>query len=145
MARRLTISTVFLPLFVAATNAASAADLTGVWLTGDRDAQVRFAPCGSSICGTVVWLKDPIDSETGKPLTDKKNPDPARRRRPVIGLPIAIGFKDSGDGTWVGTFYNSDDGHSYKGNIVRSGPNTLSATGCLLMFCQTQTWTRVGG
>ncbi len=40
----------------------------GVWLTKDKDAHVRIAECGGSLCGTIVWLKDPIDDGTGRPL-----------------------------------------------------------------------------
>jgi uncharacterized protein (DUF2147 family) len=139
------LATAWLLLFgLTAANGALAADLSGVWLTEDREARVRFAPCGSSVCGTVVGLKQPIDPETGKPLTDKKNPDASKRQRPMIGVAIALGFKDTGDGKWSGTFYNAEDGRSYTGSIVHSGPTTLAVTGCLLMFCQTQTWTRFG-
>jgi len=139
------LGTGWLLLFgLTAADGALAADLSGLWLTEDREARVKFAPCGSSVCGTVVGLKQPIDPETGKPLTDKKNPDASKRQGPMIGMTIALGFKDTGDGKWSGTFYNAEDGRSYTGSIVHSGPSTLAVTGCLLMFCQTQTWTRVG-
>ncbi len=144
VARRRLAAAWLLLFGLTAASGAQAADLSGVWLTEDGEARVKFAPCGSSVCGTVVGLKQPIDPETGKPLTDKKNPDTSKRLRPMIGVVIALGFKDAGDGKWSGTFYNAEDGRSYTGTIVHSGPSTLTVTGCLLMFCQTQTWTRVG-
>ena len=58
----------------------------GVWLTKDKDAHVRIWDCGGSLCGTIVWLKDPIDDATGQPLTDKHNSDPTKRSRPVLGI-----------------------------------------------------------
>src|SRR5882724_9699894 len=61
--------------FAAPANAQSPA---GVWLTKDQDAQVRIADCGGAICGTIVWLKEAIDKQTGKPPTDGHNPDPAK-------------------------------------------------------------------
>jgi uncharacterized protein (DUF2147 family) len=115
---------------------------TGVWLTQKGDAQVRVAPCGGALCGTIVWLKDPIDKETGRPATDRHNPDPGRRNRPIIGLQIMFGMTPSGQGRWSGHFYNSDDGKTYQGNLVQLGPTSLKAEGCLLV-CMGETWQRV--
>ena len=137
-----------LALTVAAALVASAlptlaADPTGVWLTQDGDAHIKFASCGSAYCGTVVWLRDPLDPDTKKPILDKNNPDPAKRSRPVLGIAIALSFKAADGGKYVGTFYNSDDGQTYKGNVVRSAPNTLTVEGCLGALCQKQVWTKV--
>jgi uncharacterized protein (DUF2147 family) len=124
---------------------AHAADVTGVWLTDTADAQIRMARCGADMCGTIVWLKQPNDPRTGQPLTDAKNPDPSRRGRPMIGTMIAVSFRPSSGepSKYIGHFYNADDGNTYNGSIFQSGPDELKVTGCLLMFCQTQTWTRV--
>ena len=137
----------FVALAVAAlglAHPAHAADITGVWLTDTADAQIRMARCGADMCGTIVWLKQPNDPRTGQPLTDAKNPDPSRRGRPMIGTMIAVSFRQSaGESKYIGRFYNADDGNTYNGSIVQSGPDELKVTGCLLMFCQTQSWTRV--
>jgi uncharacterized protein (DUF2147 family) len=58
--------------------AQAGAEVSGIWLTQAGDAKVRVSNCGGSICGVVVWLKDPIDPSTGKPQVDDKNPNPAR-------------------------------------------------------------------
>ena len=91
-----------------------------------------------------VWLKDAKDA-SGRPLTDAKNPDPAKRSRPLVGTVIAIDFHPTAEDPerLVGTFYNAEDGNSYKGSIAAPKPDELAVTGCLLFFCQTQTWTRV--
>jgi uncharacterized protein (DUF2147 family) len=124
---------------------AAAADISGVWLTNTGDAQIRMARCGAAMCGTIVWLKEPKDPATGKPHVDAKNPDPAKRSHPLLGTVVAIGFRPSEDGgaKYVGSFYDADDGHTYRGSIAPAGDNELRVEGCLLMFCQTQTWTRV--
>ncbi len=124
---------------------AFAADITGVWLTNTGDAHIRIAKCGAALCGTIIWLKDPIDPATGRPLADKKNPDPARRARPLIGVEVAIDFVPAREepGKYLGTFYNAEDGGTYRGSMTAQGANTLHVEGCLLMFCQTQTWTRL--
>jgi uncharacterized protein (DUF2147 family) len=124
---------------------AGAADPTGVWLTQERDAHVRIAKCGQGYCGALVWLRDPLDPATGRPVLDDKNPDPARRSRPLLGTMIVIDFRPSADGTekWRGRFYNADDGNFYDGSISVADPSRLAVQGCLLAFCETQTWTRV--
>ena len=61
----------------------------GTWLSQDGGTKVRLSNCGGKLCGTVVWLHEPTDRATGKPKTDKLNPDPAKRARPMIGLQVA--------------------------------------------------------
>ncbi|HEY1540851.1 MAG TPA: DUF2147 domain-containing protein [Xanthobacteraceae bacterium] len=124
---------------------ALAADISGLWLTGPGDAQVRVAKCGANMCGTIVWLREPNDSATGRPRTDAQNADAAKRGRPMMGIEVAIGFHPDGGSSdkYVGTFYNAKDGKTYRGSIVPAGPDKLDVEGCLLVFCQKQVWTRV--
>jgi hypothetical protein len=88
---------------------AAAASPTGTWLTQQGDARVRVSQCGKGICGTIVWLKEPIDKTTGKPQVDDKNPDPAKRNRRIIGLRI-FAMQPDGANKWAGWIYNADDG-----------------------------------
>jgi uncharacterized protein (DUF2147 family) len=114
----------------------------GTWLTKDADAHVRIADCGGTLCGTIVWLKDPIDDATGRPPTDKHNPDPGKRDRPVLGIQVMYGMQPSGPDRWSGRFYNSDDGNTYAGNLIMLGPSTVKVEGCLII-CMGETWHRV--
>jgi uncharacterized protein (DUF2147 family) len=122
-----------------------AADPTGTWLTQEQDAHIRMVKCGPGYCGTIVWLRDAKNPETGKPVTDEKNPDAAKRNKPLLGTMIAINFVPAPDAanTWKGRFYNADDGNLYDGSISVASPTELSVQGCLLAICQVQTWTRV--
>ena len=131
-------------LLAALAGPALAADVSGTWLNNSGDAHIRIAKCGANMCGTIVWLKEPNDPATGRPLTDAKNHDPARRSHPLLGTEVAIDFHPSDEpGKYVGTFYNAEDGNTYRGSMQPQGADTLRVEGCLLMFCQTQTWTRV--
>src|SRR4051812_14287679 len=89
-------------LFAAWPVAARAAEPIGTWLTGDGQARIRIARCGSGMCGTIVWLREPIDPATGRAQVDDKNRDPARHQRPIIGLKI-LNMRASSDGTWSGS------------------------------------------
>ena len=122
-----------------------AADPSGTWLTEDGAATVRIASCGAELCGTIVALKEPNDPATGRPKTDKHNPDPAMRNRPVIGIQIVFGMKPSGTpDKWNGQVYNAEDGKTYSGIITMQGARNLKLEGCVLggLICKGQTWTR---
>jgi uncharacterized protein (DUF2147 family) len=122
---------------------AQAGDPTGVWLTQQGDARVRVSRCGGGMCGAIIGLRDPIDEETGRPATDKKNPDPSRRNRPLIGTQLILGMQPAGGDKWSGRIYNADDGKVYAGSIQLTGPSSLKIEGCVAMFCGSETWTRV--
>ena len=119
-------------------------DPAGVWLTQAGDAKVQIAHCGSAICGTIVWLKAPIDRATGKPQVDDKNPDPAKARRPIIGLNLFLNMKLAGS-KWSGRIYNADNGKTYASNVSLVGYKALKVEGCVMMFCGSETWTRLSG
>jgi uncharacterized protein (DUF2147 family) len=123
---------------------AFAVDLIGNWLTENGRSRVRIADCGGALCGTIVWLKEPNDPETGKPKTDKNNADAGQRGRPLIGVPIVLGMRPSGADKWTGQVYNAEDGKTYSGSITAQGANALKLEGCALggLICKGQTWTR---
>ncbi|MEH2622651.1 uncharacterized protein (DUF2147 family) [Bradyrhizobium sp. AZCC 1719] len=123
---------------------AQGAEPTGVWLTQAGDAKVKISKCGGGICGVIVALKEPIDQATGKPQVDDKNPDPALRRRPMIGLPLFSGMSPSGPNKWSGQIYNADDGGTYASSVSVTGADTLKVEGCVGALCGGENWTRVG-
>ena len=49
---------------------AAAGDPTGLWLTQQGDARIRIARCGAAFCGSIAWLREQIDRETGRPAAD---------------------------------------------------------------------------
>lgn len=132
-------------LTLATSHGALAADPSGTWLTQTATSRIRIADCGGALCGTIVWLQEPNDTETKKPKTDKNNSDAAKRTRPLIGVQIVLGMKPAGDGKWTGQVYNAEDGKTYSGNLMFSGGNSLQLEGCALggLVCKKQTWTKV--
>jgi uncharacterized protein (DUF2147 family) len=119
------------------------ADPSGIWLTQAGDARVRVSKCGGGICGVVVGLKDPIDPSTGKPQIDDKNPNPALKKRPIIGLPLFSGMRATGPNKWSGRIYNADDGSTYASNVSVTGADRLRVEGCVGALCGGETWTRI--
>ena len=120
---------------------AQSADPSGVWLTQDKDARVRISRCGGGVCGTITWLRDPLDK--GKPSLDKNNPNPALRKRPLIGMSLFQGMKPAGPGKWSGRIYNSDNGKTYEGGVTVVDRGNLKIEGCDGPLCGAELWTRV--
>ena len=100
--------------------------------------------CGGGICGVIVGLKEPVDQATGKPQVDDKNPNPALKKRPMLGLPLFSGMQAVAANKWSGQIYNADDGGTYASSISVAGPDTLRVEGCVGALCGGETWTRVG-
>ena len=141
-----TITTAFIIAIAAApsVHAQGTGEPTGVWLTQSGDARVKVSKCGGGICGTIVGLKDPIDPATGKPQVDDKNPNPALKKRPMIGLPLFSGMQPSGPNKWSGQIYNADDGSNYASSVSVAGRDTLRVEGCVGALCGGENWTRAG-
>jgi uncharacterized protein (DUF2147 family) len=123
---------------------AALADPIGTWLTEGGRSRVRITDCGGALCGSIVWLKEPNDPETGKPKLDKFNADSGKRTRPLIGVSIVLSMKPNGASKWSGQVYNAEDGKTYSGNLTEQGPNAVHLEGCALggLVCKGQNWTR---
>lgn len=107
---------------------------------------MEIVSCGEKLCGSIVWLKEPMNEE-GNPKHDANNPDADLQTRPIIGLPLLANFM-AGDETNVwndGTIYNPEDGEIYSCTITLVDGRTLKVRGYvgLPLFGKTQIWTRV--
>lgn len=128
---------------VTAGTAQASEDATGVWRMSNGKVTVRVARCGAGLCGRIVGLKKPRDSE-GRVKVDHENPNPALRQRPVIGLTILSNMKASGKGKWSGTIYNPDDGHTYSSSMQLVGSGTMKVNGCVAgVLCKSLKFIRV--
>lgn len=104
---------------------AAAADPYGTYMRPSTGTQVDFYDCGGKLCGKIVAVKDP-------------------KRKGEIGTLILKGAAKTGDNTWKGDLYNTDDGKTYSG-VVTAVSKGLTLEGCVLggVFCKGETWTKV--
>lgn len=131
-----------LPFVLAAVSASYAAAPSGIWSMSNGKVTVRVSDCGSKLCAKIVGLKEPISKIDGKPKVDRENPDPDKRKRPLIGLSILIDMKPSGEGTWEGAIYNPDDGKTYSATVRHDG-SIMKVKGCVAgIFCKTNTFVK---
>ena len=122
------------------------ADVAGVWLSPNANMRVRVGPCGPALCGHVVWMKSSNDPQTGEPLTDRNNPDPAKRNRPILGMPMITDLKPGrAAGEWTGQVYLPNEGKTSNVDFSMDGSNELKIKVCRLagLLCRTLAWTRV--
>ena len=120
------------------------ADLSGRWVTEGFGSIVDFQPCASKpeqMCGRMMWLWAPAPQ--GRARLDKNNPDPTLRSRPLTGIEIVSGLRETSPGVWTGgRLYNPDDGRTYTGTVRLRG-GLLELKGCALnIVCRDQTWRR---
>jgi uncharacterized protein (DUF2147 family) len=134
----------FFVLFVAllpAKPAVAAASVNGKWYTDGQDSIVEVGPCGASVCGRVAKILKPQPGGPAVPV-DSNNPDPKLRTRPIQGMTILSGFKDTGK-EWVGSIYDPRAGKTYKSTMVRLANGNLKVKGCWGPFCRSVYFTPV--
>ena len=125
--------------------AQAAGTLDGRWLTQDQRAVVEVASCGPSECGKIVWVKDPIDPENGKPRRDKHNPDMGLQHRPIIGLATLSNIAANGQGFWDAVSYDPRSGEEHEITIkLANGGAKMVLKGCALggLICRSEVWTQ---
>lgn len=120
---------------ILSTGTASAADPRGTWLSQNGEIRVRFADCGSQLCGTITWMRNPGP--------DRNNADESLRSRQLVGVRM-VTMRQQGE-NWSGSLYNPQDGRTYNGRMSMTSSSAMSLSGCVLggMICRSQTWSRV--
>ena len=122
----------------------ASADPKGLWRAQDG-AHVKVGPCGGAMCATIAALRSAVDPETGRPWTDKNNPE-AYRRSAAARLSASLFFMvwcRMDQGRWSGRLYNIDNGNSYAGHLLELGPATIRVEGCAIDICGGQNMTRI--
>jgi uncharacterized protein (DUF2147 family) len=126
------------PRAAVSANETSEPSPVGEWLVEDGEASVRIEECGNNLCGVVAGAKNWNE-------TDRKNPNPELRNRPIIGMPILLDMKPAKSNRWEGLAYNSKNGQTYTANISLNNSQSLRVEGCVFggFLCGGQNWTRV--
>jgi uncharacterized protein (DUF2147 family) len=116
--------------------------ILGNWLTEDRDGVIQIIRrADGRFDGRIVAGND-IER------TDKKNPDPAKRKLRLRGETIVEGLRYEGGNRWAGgTVYDPDSGHTYRCHLELTGPDTLRLRGFIgiSLLGRSQVWTRFQG
>jgi len=121
--------------------AKAADDPAGYWATEKNESQIHITHCGGDkICGSVFWMKTPLDDK-GNLKLDKENEDEAKRKRALLGIPL-INMK-ADDENWKGTVYNPTNGKTYDATLKMLSKNQVELKGCVAyVLCGGQKWVR---
>ena len=124
--------------------AAQAADPVGEWLVKEGTTRIKVVSCPQAP-GQPATLWGVIWAEM-KPGVDDKNPDPAMRNRPMLGVPILINMKQTQGNRWDGKIYDATRGSIFDSNISVNRQDMLEVRGCVAgVFCGGEDWKRVTG
>ena len=128
-----TIATIL--LVVTLSFASDRSEVLGNWQAAGNSSTLEIYPCGEKLCGKVAWLKHPNfmdtkDGPLGTMKIDLKNPDPALRNRPILGLQVMEGLTPSGSDKWEkGKCYDPESGNTYKCMMRLASPEKLEMRG----------------
>jgi len=120
-------------------------DVLGVWLNEDEDGKIEIYKEDGKYFGKLIWLKNAIDDETGKPKLDKHNPDDALKTRPTKGIVLMTNFEYDGDGEWdEGEIYDPKKGDTYSCYMELQSMDKLKVRGYIgiSLLGRTTYWTR---
>ena len=125
------ISAVLLAL---AAQAAPLASIEGQWRSPGGNSIIGVAPCGSSLCGTVIWASARAKQDARK-ATDQ-----------LIGTQILTGLQQKGDG-WQGRLFIPDKNMRVTAKIRLMNEGQLKVAGCALgkSLCKSAVWSRADG
>jgi uncharacterized protein (DUF2147 family) len=129
--------------------AQNADDVIGTWKNGEGTGIIQiYKTTSGHYAGKIIWLKEPIDTETGKAKLDKRNPDKTKRTVPTLGLVNMRNFKfDEDDKVWEnGKIYDPKNGKEYscKMQFAKGNKDKLEVRGYvgISLLGRTDTWTR---
>lgn len=106
----------------------------GLWRNPRGTVDVRIAPCGDRICGTIA----------------RASPQAVRDAREagvqnLVGLELLRNYQQVGPDRWTGRVFVPDMGGTYSSHMVQLSPRQLRISGCLVggYFCKSQLWSRL--
>ena len=105
-------------------------EVDGLWKNPSGSVVIAVGPCGHHLCGTVKWAnaKAKHDSKKGTPH--------------LVGTPLLTGLKSTGHHNWSGKIFVPDMNIHASAKVHLMNHEHLKVSGCKLMICKSQTWTR---
>lgn len=118
-------------LALGAAQPAAHSSIEGLWKNPIGSAIIAVAPCGTTLCGKVVWASARGQSEVAKNTTH------------VVGTTVLTDVRPKGRG-WAGKLYVPDDNIHVSARLQLLNDSQLKLTGCAVagLICRSQVWTR---
>lgn len=106
-----------------------------VWANPSDSVHIRFDPCGTNVCGTVVWASEKAIADTRKGGGGTE----------LVGTQVFRGLRQVKSNVWKGKVYVPDIRRTFGGTVTLAAGDRLIGKGCLIagIGCKSQVWTRV--
>lgn len=119
-------------------------DAAGIWWSPDKDAKLEMkVDAQGRLSGRLIAIPEKDGSNV-----DHKNPDPALRNRPLLGLTVFSGFQREAPNHWVkGQVYDAELGATFQAKVWLEDNERLMVRGYvgLPLFGRTEIFQRVSG
>lgn len=92
-----------------------------------------MAPCGTTLCGTVIWASSKQQAKARKAGTEQ-----------LVGRQLFRELKQVQAGVWSGRVFVPQLGKTVSGTMTAVSPKAIVGRGCIAgVVCKSQTWTRI--
>ena len=120
-------------IFAAADPASASPPIEGRWVNGKM--QIRIAPCGKSLCGTVIKASPKQQAKAEKGSGTE-----------LIGATLIRDIRPVGAGRYSARVFVADKNIHAKGTIHQLARDRLNVKGCAVfgMVCKSAQWDRIG-
>lgn len=135
MKRTIFILPCLIGAITASAQAAARDGIEGTWRNRPKTLVVRIAPCGATLCGTVVAADEDAKASTRRAGTPN-----------LIGTRVLSELRRTSEGTYNGNVFNPNLNIHASGTVTLVSPTVLVVRGCVLagLVCRQQHWTRIG-
>jgi uncharacterized protein (DUF2147 family) len=143
---------IFVLFLVTPSFSISSTAISGLWWNQGKSAQIEIYESAGRFFGKIVFLKEPLYppddpmSMAGRTKVDRNNPDPLKRKQPLLGLQILGSFRQTGDKIWEeGFIYDPKNGKTYRCKMTLDNADSLSVRGFIgfSLLGRTEIWSRV--
>jgi uncharacterized protein (DUF2147 family) len=106
------------------------AAVRGKWVNPSKSVIIDVEPCGHLLCGTVVWA------------SEKAKHDARKGTQHLVGTKLLTGMAHSSAHVWKGKIFVPDQNMHASAKLKPEGANHLKVSGCVMMICKSQVWTK---
>ena len=139
MTHRFTIAALAAASLLAAASAGATAPpmpltASGVWRNPHDSVHIALRPCGTEICGFVIWASPRAEEKARKGGTPQ-----------LVGQQLLRDFSVDKAGVGRGKVFVPDLNKVFSGSAQMIDARSLQARGCLFanVICKAQVWTRI--
>ncbi|TGE24522.1 DUF2147 domain-containing protein [Hymenobacter aquaticus] len=119
----------------------------GIWADDTGETHIEIYRCGDKLCGRLVWLREPQETNTGRPKTDLRNPDPGKRTQLLHHLTVLHSLRyNAGADRWEdGEIYDPQNGRTYSCYLSLINKDKVEVKGYIgfALIGRSHYWSRV--